>query len=123
MVTSYVSDATADLIATARLRGFATRKTLNPDRVIDLVLVRGEGTVPPQEVLIEYADRQAQRSAGDAASAVWQDGEFQSEWELEAQVGDAFALPDGAQGYIVAAPRSDGGLWRAPFKFDIGEAF
>lgn len=122
MAQPYLSPATVAAITAARARLFATSKVLG--RTLPLVLWRmnettGESeSVPPQDVLIVMAAREAATAQMPAAQVILADGELRKEAPFDVAEGDRFTLPEGLHGRITMAPIVGVTFIRAPFSLE-----
>lgn len=89
---SFIGAATAERIKQLRGRGFATRlATQDPD--FDLVIDRNGVALDPQDdVLIVWANVQADASGRDTIDVLSQTGEIQRWESLDARPGDMFMI-------------------------------
>lgn len=122
MAQPYISEATAASIGIARQRLFATSKVLG--RTVSLTLWRDSETdgtaeaIPPQEVLIVMAGREASTNQNAAAQVILADGELRKEAPFDVQSGDRFTLPEGLHGRVTMAPIVGVAFIRAPFSIE-----
>ncbi len=112
------AEAVADLRALA-LDGFATRAAVAGTVPLALSRLDPETgaalTLPPQDVLMTFADRQPRRQGDDAVAVTASEGVFERVDPFDVQPGDRFALAGGASGYVSVAPPAQRGIRRAGF--------
>ncbi len=121
---SFLSPATAARINAAAQRGFATALALGP--VIPLTLYYDdaesgvETQIGPTDVLVEYANREAQVSGSPAGGFTDYDGTFSAWAPWPAKQGARFVLPTGARGRITLVEEAANGEQRARFSLRSG---
>ena len=97
---SYLRPDAVEKIRLAQRRGFATRAAVRG--TVPLVLARWNpatekhDALPPQEVIVTYANRTERRAGGEAAAADLVDGWFEKAAPLDAERDDLFSLDAGA---------------------------
>lgn len=102
----------------ARAIGLSIRLALNGRAI---VLDRGGADLPPQTVVIVWANREPQRDGSPAIETLGQDGELQGWPELDVRIGDLFAL-DGGTCEVDGPVVTDAGIRRAGFRRIVGGA-
>ncbi len=120
----FLSPATAARINAAATRGFATALAIGP--VIPLTLHYDdaesgvETQIGPKDVLVEYANREAQVSGSPAGGYTESDGTFSAWAPWGARQGARFVLPSGARGRITLVEEARNGVVRARFSLRSG---
>lgn len=121
-ISIFNAKTVADLRALA-LDGFATRAAVRGTIPLTLWREGNDGTasaLPPQDVLMTFADRQPGQPGGGGALVTATEGVFEREEPFDVRVGDWFRLPDGGRGAITVVPFPARGLQRAAFSVAAG---
>lgn len=124
MVVPYVSAGAAARIQAAAQRGLATGMRIFGTVPLTLYYDDDQdGTevqVGPKDVLVEYADREAQVTGSPAGGFTDHDGTFSAFAPWPAKEGARFALPSGRRGRITLVEEERLGIQRARFSLRKG---
>jgi len=123
MSAPFLSPTTATRLRDLARRGFATKLLVG--ETVDLVLYRdatqsGNATaLPPQQVLVTYADRAPVQLGERGPYALAYDGAFARFAPFDVAVGDTFAIGS-TFGRIVLVEEPQNDIARARFLLEVG---
>ncbi len=128
---SFLTAADVTDLTAVNLQGFATKQTVFPDEATEVVFSRWSDaqqdwtSIAPQQVIIDYADRQERTITNDAGQSVTIDGWLTGFAPMDVERGDLFALGttgDEERAEIVLVRPARLGTQRAAFRLRLGEA-